>query len=196
MKLDLNMEIGKKKKSAYPSKKTINLYQQESASTRISTILLDIIFVVVVVLGLAKLLVVDVLVERNDALAKVESLQAQLDQQMVALKDYDEINEEYVRYSYKVLVDAQGLQNRIVVLEMLEDTVFKNSNITNVTISGNTVSLSFTGFDLNKTAQLLQEIEAYDIVSSVKVNSQNGNTVDGAYSGSMVITLNTPGGNK
>lgn len=196
MKLDLNMEIGKKKNSAYPSKKTINLYQQESASTRISTILLDIIFVIVVVLGLAKLLVVDVLVERNDALAKVESLQAQLDQQMVALKDYDEINEEYVRYSYKVLVDEKGLQDRIVVLEMLENTVFKDTNITNITIVGNTISLNFTGFDLNKTAQLLQEIESYDIVSSVKVNSQNGNTVNDRYSGSMVITLSKPGGDK
>lgn len=195
MKIDLNMEIGGKKKAVYPSKKTINLYQQESTSTRMSTIILDIIFVVVVVIGLAKLLVVDVLVERNEALAKAESLQAQLDQQMVALEDYNEINEEYVRYSYKVLVDAQGLQDRLVILEMLENTVFEDSNITNVTISGNAVSLSFSGFDLNKTAQLLQEIESYDIVSSVKVNNQSGNTADGTYSGSMVITLNTPGGN-
>ena len=191
--MNLNMEIGKKKE-VYPSKKSINLYYQEDVSTRLSTIALDILFVVVVVLGLAKFLVVDVLVERNEAVSKLETVQAQVESQMKEIEDYDEVSAEYVRYSYKILVDEQGLHDRLDVLDMLENTVYKNSGITNVSIVGNVVSLNFAGLDLNETAQLIQEIQSYDMVSSVQVNNQTGNTSDGTYSGNMIITLTQPGG--
>lgn len=193
--MNLNMEIGKKKE-VYPSKKSLNLYYQEDVSTRLSTIALDILFVVVVVLGLAKFLVLDVLAERNEAVAKLDAVQSQVELQMKEIADYDEVSGEYVRYSYKILVDEQGLNDRLEVLDMLEKTVYKNSGITNVSIVGNVVSLNFSGLDLNETAQLIQEIQSYEMVSSVQVNNQTGNTSDGTYSGNMVITLNQPGGKK
>lgn len=193
--MNLNMEIGKKKE-VYPSKKSLNLYYQDDVSTRLSTIALDILFVVVVVLGLAKFLVVDVLAERNEAVAKLDAVQSQVELQLKEIADYDEVSGEYVRYSYKILVDEQGLNDRLEVLDMLEKTVYKNSGITNVSIVGNVVSLNFSGLDLNETAQLIQEIQSYEMVSSVQVNNQTGNTNDGTYSGNMVITLNQPGGKK
>ena len=193
MKLNLNMEIGKKA-ATYPTKKTINLYYKDDVSSRISTIILDVIFVAVVVIGLAKILVVDVIVDRNAALDKVEKAQTRLEQQLDVIADYDEVSAEYVRYSHKILVDSYGVQDRLEILEMLENTVYKNSSITNVTISGNAISLSFDGLDLNATAQLIEELEAYEMVSSVKINSQNGNTPNESYSGNMIITLVQPGG--
>lgn len=193
--MNLNMEIGKKKE-VYPSKKSLNLYYQDDVSTRLSTIALDILFVVVVVLGLAKFLVLDVLAERNEAVAKLDAVQSQVELQLKEIADYDEVSGEYVRYSYKILVDEQGLNDRLEVLDMLEKTVYKNSGITNVSIVGNVVSLNFSGLDLNETAQLIQEIQSYEMVSSVQVNNQTGNTNDGTYSGNMVITLNQPGGKK
>lgn len=63
-----------------------------------------------------------------------------------------------------------------------------------MTITGNVVSLNFGGMDLNETAQLIQEIQSYEMVASVQVNNQTGNTYDGTYSGNMVITLKQPGG--
>ena len=114
--------------------------------------------------------------------------------QMEAIKDYDEVSAEYVRYSYKILVDENGLQDRLDVLDMLENTVYKNHAITNVSIAGNTVSLSFSGLDFNETAQLIQELQSYEMVSSVQVNNQTGNTGNGTYSGNMVIALTQPGG--
>lgn len=191
--MNLNMEIGKKKE-VYPSKKSLNLYYQEDVTTRLSTIALDILFVVVVVLGLAKFLVVDILTERNDAVTKLEKVQAQVESQMKEIEDYNELHAEYVRYSYKILVDEQGLNDRLDILNMLENTVYKNSGITNVSITGNVVSLNFGGMDLNETAQLIQEIQSYEMVASVQVNNQTGNTYDGTYSGNMVITLKQPGG--
>lgn len=185
--MNLNMEIGKKK-VVYPSKKSINLYYQEDISTKISTLALDIIFVVVVVLGLVKLLVVDVLVDRNDALEKVESLQASLDQQMVAIQEYDEVEEEYARYSYKFLVDEMNLVDRMEILSMLENTVFENGLVSNVSITKDVVSLSFEGLNLEQCAQLIDKIQSYDIVKTVEISNQTG-SANGTYKGNVTITL-------
>lgn len=191
--MQTEFHIGKKK-DVYPSKKTINLYYKESDSTKISTIVLDVLFVVVVLFGLAKFLVIDVMIERNDALEKLESAQRHLDQQMEAIADYDEISNEYARYSYVILADAQGVHDRTVILEMLEETVFQKSTVSNVSIVGNVVTLNYSGLDLNGTAQLIEQIESYAIVASVQVNNQTGSIGSGSHSGNMVITLTEAGG--
>lgn len=185
--MNLNMEIGKKKE-IYPSKKTINLYYQEDVSSKISTLVLDIVFVVVVVFAILKVAVFDIVAERNDALEKLERLQHTLDQQMVALEKYDEVADEYARYSYKFLVDGIEYQDRMEVLSMLENTVFKDGNISNVSIAGNKVSLSFKGLNLDECAQLIAEIQSYEMVENVEISNQTGSS-DGTYEGNVTISV-------
>lgn len=185
--MNLNMEIGKKKE-IYPSKKTINLYYQEKVSSKIYSIVLDIVFVVVVVFGLLKFLVFDVLAERNDALQQLTILQRTLDQQLVVLQDFDEVAEEYARYSYKILVDEMENQDRMEILSMLESTVFKDGSISNVSISGNMISLSFRGLNLDECAQLIKEIQSYEMVENVVISNQTGNA-NGTYEGNVTISV-------
>lgn len=185
--MNLNMEIGKKKE-IYPSKKTINLYYQEDVSSKISTLVLDIVFVVVVVFAILKVAVFDIVAERNDALEKLERLQHTLDQQMVALEKYDEVADEYARYSYKFLVDGIEYQDRMEVLSMLENTVFKDGNISNVSIAGNKVSLSFKGLNLDECAQLIAEIQSYEMVENVEISNQTGSS-NGTYEGNVTISV-------
>lgn len=191
--MQTEFHIGKKK-DVYPSKKTINLYYKEDDSTKFSTIALDVLFVVVVLFGLAKFLIIDVLAERNDTLERLEEAQRHLDYQLEAIADYDEVSDEYARYSYAFLVESQGLHDRIEVLEMLENTVFQQSVVSNISITGNVISLNFSGLDLNGTAKLIEQIQSYGIVSSVQVNNQTGSAGTGNYSGNMVITLTEAGG--
>lgn len=185
--MNLNMEIGKKKE-IYPSKKTINLYYREDVSSKISTLVLDIVFVVVVVFAILKVAVFDIVAERNDALEKLERLQHTLDQQMVALEKYDEVADEYARYSYKFLVDGIEYQDRMEVLSMLENTVFKDGNISNVSIAGNKISLSFKGLNLDECAQLIAEIQSYEMVENVEISNQTGSS-DGTYEGNVTISV-------
>lgn len=185
--MNLNMEIGKKKE-VYPSKKTINLYYQEDVSSKISSLVLDIVFVVVVVLGIFKIAFFDIISERNDAQEKVELLQKTLDQQLVILEDFDEVADEYARYSYKILVDEIKHQDRIEIMSMLENTVFKNGNISNVSISGNMVSLSFRGLNLDECAQLIADIQSYEMVENVVISNQTGNA-NGTYEGNVTISV-------
>lgn len=187
MNFNLNMEIGKKK-DIYPSKKSINLYYQDDVSTKVSSMMLKVLFVAVVVLALAKFFVVDVITERNEAKAQLEEIQSTLDDYMLALQDYDAVAEEYALYSYKVLVDALETQDRLEILAMLEDTVFKNGGMSNFSINGNLVSLTFSGLNLDECAQLIAEIQAYEMVESVLISNQTGNE-DGTYQGNLSITL-------
>lgn len=185
--MNLNMEIGKKK-NVYPSKKSINLYYQESASTKFSTLVLDIVFVVVVVAALLKVFLFDVIADKNDALAKVEKLQRSLDQQTAAIAEYDDVAEEYARYSYQILVDDMNQQDRLQILTMLENTVFTKGGISNISITDNIISLSFVNLNLDECAQLIKDIQSYEMVETVEISNQQGNA-DGTYEGNVKIVL-------
>lgn len=185
--MQTDIQIGKKK-DVYPSKKTLNLYQKEDKTTKASTIALDVLFVLVVVLWMGKILLFDVLSDKNDAMEKVEEAQRYLDNQLHILEDYDAVSEEYIRYSYNILVDELNLHDRMDVLAMLEETVFAQSDIANMSISDNVIAVSFDGLNLNGTAQLIEKIQSYEKVESVSIQNQSGGK-DGTYSGDMIITL-------
>lgn len=185
--MDLNREIGKKK-NVYPSKKTINLCYEVETSTKVSSALLRIVFLVVVLIAALKFLVMDILIERNEALAQLERLQSVLDQQLIVIQDFDKVAEEYSRYSYKILIDELGTQDRLDILAMLEETVFKDGEMSNVSISGNAVTLAFSGLNLDECAQLIADIQAYEMVDTVVISNQTGSE-DGTYNGNLSIML-------
>ena len=185
--MDLNREIGKKR-DIYPSKKSINLCYQEEASTVVSSMLLKIIFAVLLLVVVVKIFVFDVIAERNEAKEQLEAIQSTLDAQLVLLQDYDKVVEEYSRYSYKVLIDALPTQDRLEILEMLENTVYVDGGMSNISIAGNVITLNFSGLNLDECAQLIAEIQAYEMVESVLISNQTGNA-DGTYQGNLSITL-------
>lgn len=191
MKIDLNAPITGKKKDVYPSKKTINLYYKEDKTTRPSTIALYVLFIAVVLLAVSKVVIFD----RMDELAKVEAQlvekQNHYEEQMANLKEYKEISSQYSRYSFSYLRDDEKLCDRIAVLEMLEETVFAHSNVENVAITADVVSVNLSGTNLEETAKLVQMVEGYDIVSHVEVNTA---TFQEDYATRMLITLVKAGG--
>ena len=185
--MDLNMEIGKKKE-IYPSKKSINLCYQEEASTVVSSLMLKLVFAVLVLVFAVKIFVVDVISERNEAKEQLENIQKTLDAQMLLIQDYDKVVEEYSRYSYKVLIDALSTQDRLEILEMLENTVYKNGGMNSISIAGNVITLDFSGLNLDECAQLIADVQKYDMVQTVVISNQTG-SADGTYEGNLSITL-------
>lgn len=184
--MQTEFQLTGKKKDGYPSKKTINLYYKEDKTTRPSTIALYVLFIAVVLLAAAKILVFDLTVELNEAQAQVDSKQKYIDEQLLLLEDYKEISSQYSRYSFSYLKDDEIICDRMDVLEMLERTVFLYSTVEYVSISGDMVSINFTGPNLEETASLVRMVEGYPIVEHVTVNTA---TLDEAYATRMVITL-------
>lgn len=179
-----------KKKDAYPTKTTINLYYKEDKSGGISTFTLYLIFIVVVLLALSKMFVFDVITDLNKAQANYESLKATLDDYNVVLEEYDKVNTEYNKYSYSYLSSQEKLQDRMEVLEVLEATIFKQSTVQSISITGDVISVSLTDVDLEKTSVIAKDLESYDIVDHVTVNTAS---FGGTYTTRMIITL-TPEG--
>lgn len=176
----------------YPSKTTINLYYKPDTTSKPSTYILYLMFIVVVLMALAKFMVFDLLADLNTAQKAAEAQQDKLKSYMSVLSEYDVIASEYNRYSSSFLNDNEKYQDRIEVLDMLESTLFANSNVSSFSISENVISVSITNIDLGGTSALVEKIEAYDMVESVSVNTASGG---GSYTVRMVITLaDTTGG--
>ena len=179
------------KKDTYPTKSTINLYYKEDKTTRPSTIALYVLFFAVVALAFCKLFIFDILMEVDAAKAELAKNEAYLETQMKYLANYN-ISSQYSRYSYSYLTEEEILCDRMEVLTMLEETVFKQADIETVVVTGDVVSLNFTGLNLEETALLVQEIQGYDIVDKVDVNtaSLNSSSEDkDNLATKMVITL-------
>ena len=180
------------KKDTYPTKSTINLYYKEDKTTRPSTIALYVLFFAVVALAFCKLFIFDILMEVDAAKAELAKNEAYLETQMKYLANYNDISSQYSRYSYSYLTEEEILCDRMEVLTMLEETVFKQADIETVVVTGDVVSLNFTGLNLEETALLVQEIQGYDIVDKVDVNtaSLNSSSEDkDNLATKMVITL-------
>ena len=175
-----------KKKDAYPTKTTINFYIKEDKTTGVSTVLLYVIFAIVVLVALGKVLVFDLVSELNIAKQTYQNNVEVLEVYKEYLNNYDSINSEYNRYSYKYLTENDKVQDRITVLKMLEETIYKKSKVDSVVISENIVSVTLSEIDLEGTAALSKMLEGYEMVETVTVNTAS---YGGTYTSNMVITL-------
>ena len=185
--------IIKKNKNKIPSKKVLNLYYKEDKTTRPSTIALYVLFILVVMLAVGKVAVYDKMVELEEVKTQLAQNQAHLDEQMAYLADYKDVSSQYSRYSFSYLKSEEKVIDRMEVLDMLEDTVFADSQIESVMITENVVSLSFSGLNLEETALLAKKIEGYEIVDNVAVSTaslnSNKKSEEEVMVTKMVITL-------
>lgn len=179
-----NTKAKKKIKGVYPSKRTINLYFKEDKTSKPSTMMLYGLFGIVLLLAVAKYGVLDMITELHEAKSEYEQKQEELEVYLDKLVDYKEVTSQYNRYSQSYLETNEIFCDRMDVLAMLEETIFEQGNVSNVAISSNTVSVNFTGLDLEQTALLTTEIEGYPIVKSVTVNTAS---YGGSYSVKMII---------
>ncbi len=179
-----NTKAKKKIKGVYPSKRTINLYFKEDKTSKPSTMILYGLFGIVLLLAVAKYGVLDMITELDEAKSEYEQKQEELEAYLDKLVDYKEVTSQYNRYSQSYLETNEIFCDRMDLLAMLEETIFEQGNVSNVAISSNTVSVNFTGLDLEQTALLTTEIEGYPIVKSVTVNTAS---YGGSYSVKMII---------
>lgn len=180
-----------KKKDAYPSKKVINLYYKEDKTTRPSTIALYVLFAAVVMLAVVKVGVFDMLDKLDEAKSAYTANQRHLEEQMAKLENYDEISSKYSRYSYSYLKEDEMVCDRMDVLTMLEETIYKEAEVKSTAIAGNVISMQYTGLTLEQTSWLVQRLNNYSIVEKVDVNtaSLNASSENVNLSTTMVITL-------
>lgn len=158
----------KRKKGAYPVKRTMNLFYKPDRTTKPATIALYVLFVLVCLLGLSKFLIYDLWNETRQAEAEMAAEEARLQSVMAELADYQQVKERYSIYS--ATEEEAALVDRMEILALLE-SVLGDRLMNTVSIGGDAVQLQISGVTLAEAASIVRELEASPIVAGTTVST-------------------------
>lgn len=178
-----------KRKAVYPTKTSMNLFYKVDRSAKPATVALYILFALVCLLGLSKLLVYDVWVERREAEQGLAAARDELYAATAALQDYDEVRQNYLRYT--PTDEERSLVDRMEVLAML-DSALAGTEWNTISIDGSQVSLQLSNVTLAETAEIVKRLEESPLVASTEVGTASSAT--GEAQAGIVVQLQTEEG--
>lgn len=183
----------KLKPASYPVKRTMNLYYKPDRTAKPATIALYVLFVLVLLLGLSKVLVYDMIVQVREARGVLTEVERQVDSVMASLSDFSEVQEKYRRYT--PTEEEAGTIGRMEILALLDSAVGSAAAVDAVSISGDLVQVQFSQVTLAQTAEIVARLEASPIVARTTVStaSTTGEAQD-LVSASIYIQLKEGGG--
>ncbi len=172
--MNLNTDISelfKKKKEVYPTKKEMNLYFKVDKTAAPATAFLYILFAVVLLLAVSKVLIYDKMMYVNELMEVSQELDDQIAEDSAYLEEYKKTLETYTRYS--PTQQELELVNRMEILDLVDEKIRAVSNVSEVSIEGNQVLVSFSGVTLDETAQIVASLEESPLVKGTSVDTAN-----------------------
>lgn len=181
--ISLNTDISFGRKNALPTKKSINLYIVKSNKRQN---IISLILFGVYLIGLFFFVQFAVIGQ----IQKVNRLEQQYNnskQQYEVLhsknSEYDKVLQEYSHYGNGYLSsDESTLQDRLDILKIAEEQILDKDALESITIKDNQATLVINTEKLASVSALAAELESYDIVSYVTVNT-SAQTYTGQISG-------------
>ena len=167
-----------RKKGAYPTKRTMNLFYKPDRTTKPATAALYVLFALTCVLGLGKVTVYDLWAETQGAEQTAAGEQTRLEGIMAELADYSEVQERYSLYS--ATEEERAAIDRMEVLELLDGALGGSAELNTVAIGGDAVQLQFSGVTLAEIARIVRALEASPIVAGTRVNTASTTEGSGA----------------
>lgn len=181
-------------KKTYPAKTLMNLYYKEDFTTKISTMLLYLLFAFVVLLAIAKFAFFDVRQEYVQASEDLTAAQTELDTITRSLTNYNQVEKQYTIYSNGCLSEEEtAFADRMDIMNLVEDKLMSKADISSLIVSGNTVTIDFTGVTLNEVAVIVRDLQSSPLVENVTVNTAASDS--NQLTVNMVITVTKEGGN-
>lgn len=157
------------------SKQTMNLVHHEPAFNfwKILPVLLIIAIIMVI---FVKFGILDPMVQRADAYDELAVKQEQYVQAQTRLEGYEELVEQYGRYSYGLMNENEiNLVNRMEVLELLEEEIASVAYIQNFAVNNNVLTLNIYGITLDDASNMVNRLESNSLVTKATVNSASAN---------------------
>ena len=172
MNMKLNTDVRQLvtgKKTAYPTKRSMNLYFKVDRTTAPATAALYILFGLAILLALSKVMLYDPWAEVQQLEAKALALEERSADQLVQLADYNDILESYIR---AVPTEAEQAQvDCVEILDLIDQTIRPAAAISQITISENQVLLTFSGVTLGEAADLVSQLEQSPLVTAASVDT-------------------------
>lgn len=180
-----------KKKAVYPYKKSLNLCIKEKSPFRPERLvpLLIAVFALAVLFG--KFAVADRLIQASKMQTQASILTQRRNTLLAETAGYDELYDEYHRYSTGWMEDNEKLLvRRSEMLDLIESMLMPQSTVREINASGNTLSVTLGGVTLDDTSRFVQALYARDDVENVAVyTASTKDEYTDLAAVSMVITM-------
>lgn len=171
------------------SKTTMNLAIRERNVSRSPAVILPVVLAIVAVALLVGWGVGSRLAQVRAAQAKTDEMRATLETLRAGYADYDEVQEQYNRYTYKDY--DRTLADRLDVLSLMERQIYPVGAVRSFSVAGHQMALVVEGLTLESTSALITRLNAEPMVSSVNVSTYDATSDSGTVYPltNMVIVL-------
>lgn len=176
-----------KKEKALASKQTMNLAIREKNMAK-SALLIPV--VAAIVLGAAlvgKFGVADRLAQVSAAQREVDAIRDQTAAMQAAYADYDEVEAEYNRYTYKDF--DRTLADRMAILDLVEREIFPVCQVQRLSLAEKRLDLALEGSTLGDGSALVARLEADPLVDSAYVTTATAVEENGAVHRTTEMTI-------
>lgn len=175
------------RKNEYPSKQTVNLvFKERSINSPSRAIPAFVLFLAFLALFI-RFGVQGQLQKMEAAESALRRAQSDLNGYLEYNSDYDEIKEQYSQYFNDYLnEDEATLQDRMKVLELLEQCVMTRADLSNIAIQGNVCRVSITDVPLNTISDIVATLEGNPQVQYISVVTAGTENGDGSQIGQNV----------
>ena len=161
--------ISKKKAVQMPSKKTMNFARRQS-NFNPKKVIPIILVIVIVAAVLVKFGVMDPLDKKSAAYSELSYKQVQLAALNAQLTGYEELEQEYGRYSYGWMNETEiSLVSRIEALNLVEKQIANKATIKDMAINNNVLTLNIYGITLKEASDMVAKLEQNALVESAAV---------------------------
>ena len=164
-----NMNPIKKNAVQYPSKKTMNFVHHQSG-INLKKLIPALVLVLIIGALFAKFAILDPLAKRDVALGELTDKQTQLALINGKLTGYDELAQQYGRYSYGWMNETEvSMVSRMDVLQLVEQEIATKAIIDNMAVNNNVLTLNIHGITLEQASTMVRSLEERGLVESAAV---------------------------
>ncbi|MGI6072134.1 MAG: hypothetical protein ACOX75_03860 [Lachnospiraceae bacterium] len=162
----------KEKNLKLPSKKTMNLYQNEITDNSWQRVIPYAILIIIVIAVFIRFGVFQRISKLNNLSAQVSRAQLQLEELNKSIEDYYEVEAEYIRYTDNYMLEEEGaLVDRIKIINLINEAVKNTGKINSFSIEGNTVRIQVDVMILDDARIIRKQLEKEDWVENIYVNT-------------------------
>lgn len=153
------------------SKQTMNFARHEPTfHTR--KVLMVVLAVALVMGAFLKFGILNPINQRAEAYEQLAQRQEQYAQAQQKLRGYEDVAEQYRRYSYGLMTENEvNLVNRMDVLALVEREIAPYGRIQNFAVNNNVLTLNIFGITLDKAGTMVNRLEQNPLVAQAAINS-------------------------
>lgn len=153
-----------------PQKRSINLNMREKRSGALLKLLTLSVCILLLAACVAKFGVYDRYEKLSEAERAYASVHQEYERMREELADYERVLAEYRTYSPDAALGAEVV-DRLAVLDLVEKEMMPHGSVSAIQVYGSVVSVQMSGMDLVQIAEMLEAIEAYEVVSQVELKT-------------------------